>query len=133
MKNSRVAIYFSKLSNPLLNFEIQEKYCKIQAKLLNYERIEIFKDIDILMNDLNFYDGLIIFSLENIGTKYTEILERIENIFKSDVKLICFSEPINLKGIGELFSQKAIISAIIANIVYSKEKWDEAEKYLEEN
>ena len=116
MKESRVVIYISPLPSPFLSLEIQEKYCKIKAKMNKYENITVYKDdncdnekieFEKMIKEVNFYDALIIYSLGNLGKSFTEINSNVEKLFKNNnTKLICFAEPMNFKSIGEYFSNK---------------------------
>ncbi len=133
MSDLRAVIYISKLLNPNLTYEFQEKCCRLKLLLMGYKNITIFKEVqgsterfDKMVSEIGYYDVLVIYSLITLGDNYEDIINNTEKIFShKKSKLFACVDALNLTSLNEFFKNKAMFSAIITSILYENNFWKE--------
>ncbi len=131
----KTGIYICNVFPPYLTLNFQEETCRTVCEMKDLKNIFVVRDIEEkfniknLLDNLNEYDNIVIYSLICLGDNLGDIIKSIEKILDSDTKLISITDPINLNNFGKDTTENLLLSLAIGSAIKTNDIWKEIKKF----
>lgn len=126
----KTAIYVSRKVCGKRTLVFQEKFCRNLCKMSGFEDITLFKEntktrseLQKLLNNVDEYDYLVIYSVAAIGHDLREVMHLLENLLDTNCRLICVLGQVFPRQMNGSPSDVLIFNMTVGLVLHLNETW----------